>query len=147
MDYSKTVNLLQTPFPMKADLPKREPGLLGFWEENKIYEKIEESGRGKPVFLLHDGPPYANGLIHMGHALNKILKDFVVKYKTIAGFHSPYRPGWDCHGLPIEHQLFKELGKSKHQVSRVEIRQKAAAYALGFVEKQKKRLCAPGCAR
>src|SRR3989338_1109860 len=110
MDYSKTVNLLQTDFPMKADLPQREPLCLKAWAEKHLYEKLLEKGKGKPVFLLHDGPPYANGVIHMGHALNKILKDFVVKFKRLSGFHSPYKPGWDCHGLPIEHALFKELG-------------------------------------
>lgn len=137
MDYSKTVNLLQTSFPMKADLPKREPLFLEKWAEMKLYELIQEKGKNKPVFLLHDGPPYANGVIHMGHALNKILKDFVVKYKSLQGYHSPYKPGWDCHGLPIEHALFKELGKNKHQVSRVELREKAAQYAMGFVDKQR----------
>lgn len=123
---------------MKADLPVREPAMLARWEKSGLYEKIQETGKGKPVFLLHDGPPYANGAIHIGHALNKILKDFVVKYKTLAGFHSPYVPGWDCHGLPIEHQLFKTLGKNKHQVSRIELRKLAADYALRFVEEQRK---------
>lgn len=137
MDYSKTVNLLQTSFPMKADLPVREPRMLEEWERSGLYERIQKEGKDRPVFLLHDGPPYANGEIHMGHALNKVLKDFVVKYKTLAGFRSPYKPGWDCHGLPIEHALFKQLGKSKHQVSRVELRQKATDYALGFVDKQR----------
>lgn len=137
MDYSKTVNLLQTPFPMKADLPVREPLLLKKWEAAGLYEKIQKKGEKKPVLLLHDGPPYANGDIHMGHALNKVLKDFVVKYKTMAGFRSPYKPGWDCHGLPIEHQLFKKLGKSKHEVPRSELRKKATEYALEFVDRQK----------
>jgi isoleucyl-tRNA synthetase len=137
MDYSKTVNLLQTAFPMKADLPTREPERLKLWNESRLYQKIQDKNRDKPVFLLHDGPPYANGDIHMGHALNKVLKDFVVKYKTLAGFRSPYKPGWDCHGLPIEHQLFKQLGKNKHQVTRPELREKATEYALGWVEKQK----------
>src|SRR5258706_3966351 len=137
MDYSKTINLLQTDFPMKADLPKREPLLLEKWEKENLYGKIQEKGKGKPIFLLHDGPPYANGSIHMGHALNKILKDFVVKYKTLSGFQAPYKPGWDCHGLPIEHQLFKEMGKAKHQVERTEFRKKAVDYAMGFVDKQR----------
>lgn len=123
---------------MKADLPVREPEMLKRWAEEGLYEKIQQKGQGKPVFLLHDGPPYANGVIHIGHALNKILKDFVIKYKTLAGYQSPYIPGWDCHGLPIEHQLFKTLGKSKHQVSRNELRDKARDYALGFVEEQRK---------
>ncbi len=122
---------------MKADLPTREPERLKLWNESRLYEKIQDKNRDKPTFLLHDGPPYANGDIHMGHALNKVLKDFVVKYKTLTGFRSPYKPGWDCHGLPIEHQLFKQLGKNKHQVTRPELREKATEYALGWVEKQK----------
>ena len=137
IDYSKTVNLLQTAFPMKADLPVREPQMLERWQTMGLYEKVQRKNAGKKVFLLHDGPPYANGEIHMGHALNKVLKDIVVKYKSLSGFQSPYKPGWDCHGLPIEHQLFKQLGKSKHQVSRSEVRAKAAEYARGFVDKQR----------
>lgn len=138
MDYSKTVNLLQTNFPMKADLADREPKMLEKWEAAHLYAKIQENNKSKPTYLLHDGPPYANGDIHMGHALNKVLKDFVVKYKTLAGFCAPYKPGWDCHGLPIEHALLKQLGKSKHQISAVELRAKATEYALGFVDKQRK---------
>ncbi|MFN0117093.1 MAG: isoleucine--tRNA ligase [Elusimicrobiota bacterium] len=137
MDYSKTVNLLQTNFPMKADLPIREPKMVEEWEKTKLYEKIQNNRKNRPVFLLHDGPPYANGDIHMGHALNKVLKDIVVKYKSAAGFRSPYKPGWDCHGLPIEHALFKQLGKNKHQITRNELREKATVYAKEFVEKQK----------
>jgi len=138
MDYSKTVNLLQTDFPMKGDLPRREPLLLEKWTSDGIYQKIQEHTKGRKTFLLHDGPPYANGQIHIGHVLNKVLKDIVVKYKTLAGFRSPYKPGWDCHGLPIEHALFKQLKKSKHDVPRIEFRQKAAEYALGFVAEQRK---------
>jgi isoleucyl-tRNA synthetase len=137
MDYSKTVNLLQTAFPMKADLPTREPQMLAKWESAGLYEQILAARKGRRAFLLHDGPPYANGEIHMGHALNKILKDIVVKGKSLAGYYAPYKPGWDCHGLPIEHQLFKQLGKSKHQVSRSEVRAKAADYARSFVDKQR----------
>lgn len=137
MDYSKTVNLLQTNFPMKADLPVREPQFLAAWEKKNLHQKIEEAGKSKRVFLLHDGPPYANGVIHMGHALNKVLKDIVIKFKRLQNFHAPYKPGWDCHGLPIEHQLFKEWGKNKHQVSRLELREKATAYAMDFVNKQR----------
>src|SRR5262249_51633500 len=103
----------------------------------KLYEQIQTVGKERPIFLLHDGPPYANGDIHIGHALNKILKDIVVKYKTAAGFRVPYKPGWDCHGLPIEHQLFKKLGKGKHQVPRIDVRRQAAEYALSFVDKQR----------
>ncbi|MBI2118824.1 MAG: isoleucine--tRNA ligase [Elusimicrobia bacterium] len=137
MDYSKTVHLPKTSFSMKADLPKREPLLLEFWQKNKIYEKMVNKRMGKQKFILHDGPPYANGRIHMGHALNKILKDMIVKYKSLTNFYSPYVPGWDCHGLPIEHQLMKKLGKNKHTVDRVEFRKKAADFALDFVEIQK----------
>ncbi len=137
MDYSKTVNLLQTDFPMKADLPVREPLMLKAWEESRLYDRMLDARKSDKTFLLHDGPPYANGDIHMGHALNKVLKDFVVKYKTLAGFRSPYKPGWDCHGLPIEHQLFKQLGKNKHQITRNDLRTKATAYAMGWVDKQR----------
>ncbi len=137
MDYSKTVNLLQTAFPMKADLPVREPQFLEKWNTMELVQKMNERGKKQKLFLLHDGPPYANGVIHMGHALNKILKDIVVKYKRLQGFHAPYKPGWDCHGLPIEHQLFKEWGKSKHEVTRLELREKAAAFAMNFVNKQR----------
>src|SRR6476660_7230376 len=98
MDYSKTVNLLQTSFPMKADLPAREPRMLAHWEEMRLYEKMQERAKDSPLFLLHDGPPYANGDIHMGHALNKILKDVVTKSQQMLGFDSNYVPGWDCHG-------------------------------------------------
>ncbi len=122
---------------MKADLPVREPQMLKSWEETRLYERLQDQHKKDPTFLLHDGPPYANGDIHMGHALNKVLKDFVVKYKTLAGFRSPYKPGWDCHGLPIEHQLFKQLGKNKHQVTRTELRAKATDYAMNWVNKQR----------
>jgi len=137
MDYSKTVNLLQTDFPMKGDLPVREPKMLERWEKSGLYGKIQKKSSGKPTFLLHDGPPYANGAIHMGHALNKILKDFVVKFNSLFGFRSPFKPGWDCHGLPIEHALFKELGMNKHQISRQDFRKKATSYAMKFVDIQR----------
>lgn len=137
IDYSKTVNLLATAFPMKADLPVREPKMLEAWDKSDLYNKVRAKRKGRPIFLLHDGPPYANGDIHMGHALNKILKDIVVKYKWMSDYDAPYKPGWDCHGLPIEHALFKELGKNKHQVPQLEFRQKAKAYALKFVGQQR----------
>jgi isoleucyl-tRNA synthetase len=122
---------------MKADLPKREPLILKEWEEKNIYQLIRRKSEGKPKYVLHDGPPYANGDIHIGHALNKTLKDIVVKYKTMRGFDSPYVPGWDCHGLPIEHQLFKELKIAKHQIAQVDFRKKAYAYAMKYVGNQK----------
>ena len=100
-DYKDTLNLPGTSFPMKANLPNREPEILKFWDEIHLYEKIRKKGQGKKSFLLLDGPPYANGKIHIGHALNKILKDFIIKSKTLFGYDAPYLPGWDCHGLPI----------------------------------------------
>jgi len=138
MDYSKTVNLPKTDFPMKADLPKREPEMLAQWAKEKVYEKALEKRKGKPPFILHDGPPYANGHLHLGHALNKILKDIIVRAKTMAGFYSPYVPGWDCHGLPIELALMKELKiTDKHQVDREKFRAQAGAFAQKFVDIQR----------
>ncbi len=137
MDYKPTLNLPQTDFAMKADLPNREPLFLKAWEDSGLYRRIREASKGRKKWVLHDGPPYANGDIHIGHALNKILKDIIIKYKTMKGFDCPYVPGWDCHGLPVEHQLFKELKITKHEIDPVTFRKKAAAYAMGFVEKQK----------
>lgn len=137
MNYKETLNLPRTDFPMKADLPKREPEMLKSWEEKDIYAHIRRKFSGRPKYILHDGPPYANGDIHIGHALNKTLKDIVVKYRTMRGFDSPYVPGWDCHGLPVEHALFKELKISKGQIDQLEFRKKAADYALKFVATQK----------
>ena len=135
--YKDTLNLPVTDFPMKADLPRREVAFLQKWETDDLYRKIREKSKGSKLWVLHDGPPYANGDIHIGHALNKILKDIFVKYKTMRGFDAPYVPGWDCHGLPVEHQLFKELKITKHEISPADFRKKAAAYAMSFVEKQK----------
>ncbi|MBU1726991.1 MAG: isoleucine--tRNA ligase [Candidatus Omnitrophica bacterium] len=137
MDYKSTLNLPKTDFPMKADLPKREPLLLKEWEEKDVYRLTRQESSGKPKYILHDGPPYANGDIHIGHALNKTLKDIVVKFKTMQGFDSAYVPGWDCHGLPIEHQLFKELKINKYQISQIEFRKKAHGYAMKYVGQQK----------
>ncbi|MBI4432891.1 MAG: isoleucine--tRNA ligase [Candidatus Omnitrophica bacterium] len=136
-DYKKTLQLPKTNFPMKADLPQREPLLLERWNGEDLYHKVRQARHGRKKFILHDGPPYANGDIHMGHALNKILKDIIVKYKTMQNLDAPYVPGWDCHGLPVEHQLLKELCVAKHDVRPAEFRKKAADYAMGFVEKQK----------
>ncbi len=133
MDYQSTLNLPKTDFSMKAGLAQKEPELLKKWEETGLYSKIRQKSKGKKTFVLHDGPPYANGNIHIGHALNKILKDMIVKMKTMQGLDSPYVPGWDCHGLPIEHQLFKELKKKKGEVDSLEFRQKAHAYAMKYV--------------
>lgn len=137
MDYKSTLNLPKTDFPMKANLPQREPELLAWWEQQQLYEKIQEAGKGKPRYLLHDGPPYANGRIHIGHALNKILKDIVVKSKTMAGFHAPYVPGWDCHGLPIEHQVLKDLGEKKKTLDATAIRKLCREYAEKFYKIQR----------
>ncbi len=136
-DFKQTLNLPSTDFPMKADLPQREPAFIKKWEEGDLYSKIREAGKGRKKFVLHDGPPYANGDIHIGHALNKILKDIFVKYKTMKGFDAPYVPGWDCHGLPVEHQLFKELKITKHEIDALSFRKKAHDYAMKFVDKQR----------
>ncbi len=137
VDYKQTINLPVTSFPMKADLPAREPLFLEKWERGNLYQKIREGRRGAKKFVLHDGPPYANGDIHMGHVLNKVLKDIVVKYKTMKGYDVPFVPGWDCHGLPVEHQLLKELKITRHEIDPVSFRKKAAEYALKFVDKQR----------
>lgn len=136
-DYKKTLNLPQTDFPMKANLAQREPEFLQEWEEKKIYQKMIQKNEGQPKFVLHDGPPYANGNIHFGHILNKTLKDILVKYKNLSGLQSDYIPGWDCHGLPIEHQVDKELGEKKKGMSRVEIRQACREYAMRYVNLQR----------
>jgi len=132
MDYKATLNLPKTDFPMKANLPLREPELLALWEKERLYEQIQEAGKGRPLYVLHDGPPYANGRIHIGHALNKILKDIIIKSKTMAGHHVPYVPGWDCHGLPIEHQVLKELGDKKKTLDTPAIRRLCREYAEKF---------------
>lgn len=137
MDYKTTLNLPKTEFPMKADLPKREPVFLKGWQDMNLYQLIREKSKGKPKYILHDGPPYANGDIHIGHALNKTLKDIIVKYRTMRGFDSAYVPGWDCHGLPVEHQLFKELGINKYEISQLEFRKKAYDYAKKYVSIQR----------
>jgi isoleucyl-tRNA synthetase len=132
MDYKATLNLPKTDFPMKANLPQREPELLASWEREGLYEQIQEAGKGRPRYILHDGPPYANGRIHIGHALNKILKDIIIKSKTMAGYQVPYVPGWDCHGLPIEHQVLKELGDKKKTLNTPAIRRLCREYAEKF---------------
>jgi isoleucyl-tRNA synthetase len=138
LDLKKTVNLPRTDFPMKANLAQAEPKLLEQWEKSQLYEQIRKARAGRPKYVLHDGPPYANGNIHLGHVFNKALKDFIVKSKTMAGFDSPYVPGWDCHGLPIEIKVDSELGSKKAKMSAVEIRQACRKYALKYVELQKK---------
>ncbi len=128
------INLLDTPFPMRGDLPKREPQWIQEWEEQRIYEKIRAARQGRPKFILHDGPPYANGDIHIGHAVNKVLKDIVVKSRNMAGFDAPYVPGWDCHGMPIEIQIEKQFGKG---LPAAEVMHKARAYATKQINQQK----------
>ncbi len=137
MDYRDTLNLPKTEFPMRAQLAKREPEILRFWERERIYEKLSQKAKGRPKFILHDGPPYANGHIHIGTALNKILKDFIIKSKFMSGMDSHYVPGWDCHGLPVEHEVEKNLGKKKEDLSVVEIRKRCREYAATFVDVQR----------
>ncbi|HET9405124.1 MAG TPA: isoleucine--tRNA ligase, partial [Burkholderiales bacterium] len=134
-DYKKTLNLPDTPFPMRGDLAKREPLMLKAWQERRFYERIRKARRGRERFVLHDGPPYANGDIHIGHAVNKILKDIIVKSKSLSGFDSPYVPGWDCHGMPIEVQIEKIHGKN---LPAKETQKLARAYAAEQVERQKR---------
>ncbi len=134
-DYKATLNLPDTPFPMRGDLAKREPQMVARWQAQQRYQKIRAAKQGKPKFILHDGPPYANGDIHIGHAVNKILKDIIVKSKTLAGFDAPYVPGWDCHGLPIELQVEKKHGKA---IPPAQFRALCRAYAAEQIERQKK---------
>ncbi|MGE5446064.1 MAG: isoleucine--tRNA ligase [Ignavibacteriales bacterium] len=137
LDYKNTLNLPHTDFPMKANLNQKEPEILERWEQIRLFEKIRTESYGKPKFILHDGPPYANGHIHIGHCLNKILKDVIVKSKTMTGLDSYYVPGWDCHGLPIEYQVTKDLGAKKETISKFEIRKACRLYAEKFVEIQR----------
>ncbi len=134
-DYKKTLNLPDTPFPMRGDLAKREPKMLEQWRERKFYQRIRDASKGRPRFVLHDGPPYANGDIHIGHAVNKILKDIIVKSKSLSGFDAPYVPGWDCHGMPIEVQIEKLHGRN---LPTAETQKLCRAYATEQVERQKK---------
>jgi isoleucyl-tRNA synthetase len=136
-DYKETLNLPKTGFPMKANLTDREPVMIKFWEDMKVYERLQERRKGSQHYILHDGPPYANGHIHIGHALNKILKDIIVKYKSMKGFYAPYIPGWDCHGLPIELQVDKTLGSKKDTLGILEKRNLCKDYAAKFVDIQR----------
>ncbi|AOB31807.1 isoleucine--tRNA ligase [Bordetella sp. H567] len=135
MDYKKTLNLPDTSFPMRGDLAKREPAWVAEWEENHVYQAIRAASKGRPRFVLHDGPPYANGDIHIGHAVNKILKDIILKSRNMAGYDAHYVPGWDCHGMPIEIQIEKKFGKN---LPVAEMQSKARAYAHEQIERQKK---------
>ncbi len=137
-NWKDTLNLPQTQFPMKAQLNKKEPEILEKWQNMNIYEKILKKREKNPLYILHDGPPYANGKIHLGHALNKILKDFVVKTKSMEGFQAPYVPGWDCHGLPIEHKVDQQIASKKTTMSVLQIREKCREYAEKYLDIQKK---------
>ncbi|WCN07692.1 isoleucine--tRNA ligase [Marinomonas mediterranea] len=137
-DYKPTLNLPNTDFPMRGDLAKREPAMLKRWQDMDLYQKMREVSKGRKPFILHDGPPYANGSIHIGHAVNKILKDIIVKSKTVSGYDAPYIPGWDCHGLPIEHKVEQMIGKAGDKVSFKEFRAKCREYAYSQIEEQKK---------
>src|SRR5262245_12798204 len=132
-DYRKTLNLPDTPFPMRGDLPKREPGWVKAWNEQGLYKKLRLARHGAPLFVLHDGPPYANGILHIGHALNNILKDMVVKSRQIVGFDARFIPGWDCHGLPIENAIEKTFGRN---LTRDEMQAKSRAYANEQIAQQ-----------
>ena len=139
-DYRETLFLPETSFPMKAGLPQREPERVKHWQEINLYARLREDARERPKFILHDGPPYANGAIHIGHAENKILKDLVVRTKQMMGFDCDYVPGWDCHGLPIEWKVeedFRKQGKKKQDVPAVEFRRACRAYADKWIPLQK----------
>ncbi|MCW5626391.1 MAG: class I tRNA ligase family protein, partial [Burkholderiales bacterium] len=133
-DFKDTLNLPDTPFPMRGDLAKREPGWVKAWQEAGLYRRIRAAAAGRPKFILHDGPPYANGDLHLGHAVNKVLKDIIVKSRTLAGFDAPYVPGWDCHGLPIEHQVEKKHGRGMEPNA---FRKLCREYAATQIERQK----------
>ncbi len=133
-DYRKTLNLPDTPFPMRGDLPKREPGWIKEWEDEGLYTRLRAARHGAPLFILHDGPPYANGQLHMGHAVNKILKDMINKARQLDGFDAGYVPGWDCHGLPIENAIEKKYGRG---LSRDEMQARSRAYATEQIAQQK----------
>ncbi len=132
-----TLNLPETTFPMKANLPQNEPARLAQWQKDDLYGQIRRARAGEARYILHDGPPYANGAIHLGHALNKCIKDFVVKTKTMAGFDAPYVPGWDCHGLPIEIKVDEKLGRKKLEMPPLAVRRACREYAQKYVDLQR----------
>ena len=135
MDYNKTINLPKTDFPMRAGLPKREPEMLEAMKQKDLYHKMVKRNEGKPSFILHDGPPYANGNIHIGTAMNKILKDIIVKYKNMTGFQAPYVPGWDTHGLPIETAVLKDKKVKREEMTVPEFRDKCKEFATQYIDK------------
>ena len=132
-DYNKTINLPKTDFPMRGNLTKKEPEMLKQWEEDRLYYEMIKKNEGRPSYVLHDGPPYANGDIHLGTALNKVLKDIIVKYKNMSGYCSPYIPGWDTHGLPIELKAMKAIGVENGAIPLLELRKHCRKFALSFV--------------
>ncbi|MCC6171003.1 MAG: class I tRNA ligase family protein, partial [Gammaproteobacteria bacterium] len=136
-DYKQTINLPKTDFPMKADLAQREPKMLERWEAQNTYARLREVARGRPRFVLHDGPPYANGAIHIGHAVNKILKDIIVKSRGLDGFDAPYVPGWDCHGLPIELAVEKKHGRPGGKLDATQFRAACRRFAAEQVALQR----------
>ena len=136
-DYKATLNLPQTEFPMRGNLAKREPETLKRWQDMDLYGALRQARQGQPRFILHDGPPYANGEIHIGHAVNKVLKDIVVKSKSLEGFDAPYVPGWDCHGLPIELNVERKVGKAGQKVDVATFRNACREYAAEQVDRQR----------
>src|SRR4029077_6962761 len=132
-DYKQTLNLPQTDLPMKADLPKREPQLLERWTKEAIYAQIQEKRKNSPLFVLHDGPPFTNGDVHIGTALNKSLKDFVNRYKSMRGFQTPYVPGWDCHGLPIEQKVAKDIKEQNLTLTTAQFRARCDEFSEGWI--------------
>ena len=133
-NYNDTIHKMQTPFEMRAGLPKKEPKMLEDWENNHVYEQMIKNNEGKPQYILHDGPPYANGNIHMGTALNKIIKDIIIRYKNMTGFEAPYVPGYDTHGLPIELKALSSLGDKKAGVSKLELRKICKEFATEHID-------------
>ncbi len=136
-DYKDTLNLADSVFPMRGNLAKREPKWLEQWEQDNVYGKIREARKGAKKYILHDGPPYANGQIHLGHVVNKVLKDIIIKSKTLSGYDAPYVPGWDCHGLPIEQKVEQKVGKVGQKVNATEFRKTCREYATSQIELQK----------
>ena len=137
MDYKNTLNLPTTKFPMKADLLRKEPEIQKKWEADDLYGQIRAARTGKEKYILHDGPPYPTGELHIGTGLNKILKDFIVRFHTMKGYDAPYVPGWDCHGLPIEHRVMQDVGEERRNLTKTDIRKKCKKYAEKFVKLQK----------
>ena len=136
-DYNATVNLPKTDFPMRASLPAREPGMLERWNEIDLYHEMLKRNEGKPLFVLHDGPPFSNGHLHMGHALNKAIKDFIVRYKSMTGYQTPFTPGWDNHGMPIESAIIKQQKLNRKAMSVPEFRNACEDFARNFVNIQR----------